>query len=312
MGLNMDLIRRRKEELDSRGEDYNYWRPKEGKNNIRIMPQKEGKELFWSEGYVHFSVGPKKNMVTCLETFGKPCPICEEVEKLKNSGYKEDKQLAKDMKQTQRIYMNIIDRDSEDDEEQIQVMTCGTMILSDILDMICDPDWGNITDYTTGRDIVITRTGKGMQTKYSVLGKPKQTIASETLSEEEIQKKLVDLDSIFIEKSYDELKDLLLGMEGSSEYNDDNDEGVEEDEETNYDELSLKQLKCICEELGVPIPKNPTKLKLITLLEAYDSDDFEEDDFEEDEEDEDEDEEDSTEDELRNEIQDALKKRKKK
>lgn len=315
MALDMEKIRARKEQADksSGGSNYEFWTPKDGKNTIRILPPAEGKDVFWAEGFVHFNVGPDNKLVTCPTTFGKnkKCPVCESIEKLKNSKNKDDQTLANKMRKTQRIYMNIIDRDADDDEDKVQVMGCGASIFKDVLDMVCDPDWGDITDFETGRDVTITKKGKGLKTEYSTLGKPKSSVASEDIEEDALNGLLADVDAIFVEKSYN---DILAIMDG--EESDDNDD--EDDEVADYDELSTAELLELCEERDITVPKSAkaSKIKLISLLEAADDAGDEED-----EEDEppvtkgknkgkNTDEDDEEDDPLKDEIQQALNKRK--
>lgn len=275
MALNMDKIRARKEQADkSTGGNYEFWAPKDGKNTIRILPPKGDRDTFWSEGYVHFGVGPDNKLITCPSTFGKnkKCPVCEEIERLKNSKNKDDQKLANSMRKTQRIYMNIIDRDGDSDEDKVQVMGCGASIFKDVLNMVCDPDWGDITSFKSGRDVTITKKGKGLKTEYSTLGKPKSSVASEDIEEDALNDMLADLDAIFSEKSYE---DILAVMDGA--------EGSDDDEDMDYDDMSTAELLELCEERGITVPKSAksSKVKLITLLEESDSSDDEEDEEDE-------------------------------
>ena len=230
--LNMDKIKKKQEQLNKGGQDFRFWSPEAGRNVIRILPPKDGSDIFWSEGKVHFQVGG--TMVSCLSNWGEECPVCERVEELKKSKSKSDKKLSDSMWPKTRAYMNIINRESE--EEEVEVMGCGPGILKDVINMVCDPDYGDITDFNEGRDVIITKTGKGLKTEYKVMGKPKVSVASSNLSEEEVQGAMVDLDELFVKKEYDELVGMLEG--GDSE----EDEG--EDDEDDED---------ICPECGEPI-----------------------------------------------------------
>lgn len=293
--LNMEAMKA-KLDSESRSVNYNnaeYDKLKQGKNVRRILWPKGDSDSFYSEGFLHFNLGEDGNtVVTCPKTFGSKerCPICEYVEELQKSKNKEDAKLASKLKATRKIYVNTISRD--DDEETTKVLPIGVTVLKGLLEAICDPDYGDITDPDEGRDVTITRKGEGMKTEYSVLIKPKASIVSDELSASEIEDEMTDLDSLFVKKSYEELQDILNGESLEDD---------EEDEEDNdsYDDMSIDELVEICEDRGIKIPAKANKLKLVTLLNKYDSEHDEEDEEdaeEEPEEDDDDDEESEDED----------------
>ena len=281
--LNMEAMKA-KLDSESRSGNYNnaeYDKLKQGKNVRRILWPKGDSDSFYSEGFLHFNLGEDGNtVVTCPKTFGSKerCPICEYVEELQKSKNKEDAKLASKLKATRKIYVNTISRD--DDEETPKVLPIGVTVLKGLLEAICDPDYGDITDPDEGRDVTITRKGEGMKTEYSVLIKPKASIVSDELSASEIEDEMTDLDSLFVKKSYEELQDILNGESLEDD---------EEDEEDNdsYDDMSIDELVEICEDRGIKIPAKANKLKLVTLLNKYDSEHDEEDAEEEPEEDDD-------------------------
>ena len=292
--LNMEAMKA-KLDSESRSGNYNnaeYDKLKQGKNVRRILWPKGNSDSFYSEGFLHFNLGEDGNtVVTCPKTFGNKerCPICEYVEELQKSKNKEDAKLASKLKATRKIYVNTISRD--DDEETPKVLPIGVTVLKGLLEAICDPDYGDITDPDEGRDVTITRKGEGMKTEYSVLIKPKASIVSDELSASEIEDEMTDLDSLFVKKSYEELQDILNGESLEDD---------EEDEEDNdsYDDMSIDELVEICEDRGIKIPAKANKLKLVTLLNKYDSehDEDDEEDADEEPEEDDDDEEDADED----------------
>lgn len=293
--LNMEAMKA-KLDSESRSGNYNnaeYDKLKQGKNVRRILWPKGDSDSFYSEGFLHFNLGEDGNtVVTCPKTFGSKerCPICEYVEELQKSKNKEDAKLASKLKATRKIYVNTISRD--DDEETPKVLPIGVTVLKGLLEAICDPDYGDITDPDEGRDVTITRKGEGMKTEYSVLIKPKASIVSDELSASEIEDEMTDLDSLFVKKSYEELQDILNG----ESLEDDEDEEDEEDNDS-YDDMSIDELVEICEDRGIKIPANANKLKLVTLLNKYDSEHNEDDEEDAEEEPEEDDDDEESEDE---------------
>lgn len=280
-----------------------------GKNVRRVLFPKGSSESFYSEGFVHFSLGAEGNkVVTCPKTFSSknPCPVCKYVEELQKSKDKEEKKLAEDIKAKRRIYINVINRDSDDEEDVPKVLPIGVTVLKGLLEAICDADYGDITDPKSGRDITIKKTGTGLKTEYSVLPKPSTSVVSDTLSIEELEEKMTDLESLFVEKSYEELEAILNGEEYSKDNTEDDEE--DDDEEESYEDLSLDELKILCDDRGIEVPAKATRLKLVQML--LKADEEEEEDTEDEEppfsQDDDED------DEIQNAIAQALAKRKQK
>ena len=302
----MSMMKTKQAELQKGGggSDFGFDKLESGKNVRRILPPKGDSDMFYSEGFLHFGLGEDgKTAVTCLKTFDKKCPICEYIDSIKNSKNKEDKEFVNNAKATKRIYINVLNRDSDDEEETPKVLPIGKMILKQLIDIICDPDYGDITDFDEGRDVTITKSGKGMNTEYSVLAKPKNSVASEQYDEEELDELLPDLESLFVEKSEEELVAILSG----EEYSKDDEEESEDDEDLDYDDMDLEDLKYLCEERGISVPKkNCTKARLISLLEEYDEDDSEEDEEYEEDEDED-DSDDEADDDLMASVKNAVK-----
>lgn len=266
------------------GSNYDFDKLEKGKNVRRVLPPKGDSDMFFAEGFVHYGFGEDgKKMVTCLQTFDKKCPVCEYLESIKGSKNKEDKEFYNNAKQQKKIYINVLNRDNDEEEETPKVLPIGRMILKQLIDIICDPDYGDITDFNDGRDITITKSGSGMQTEYSVLAKPKTSEASEQYSEEELDELLPNLEDLFVEKSPEELEAMIAGEEYSEDA-----ESDDEDEVYDYLSMSIEDLKYLCKERDIALPKKVTKSRLISMLEEYDDEEFDKKSQEyEDEEDED-------------------------
>lgn len=276
--LNMDAM---KSQLNAESQNSysnaEYDKLQQGKNVRRVLWPKGDSEYFYSDGYLHFGIGPDgKSVATCPKTWGQKekCPICEMVEQLQKSKNKDDKKLADDIKAKRRIYINVINRD--DEEETPKVLPIGATIFKGLLETICDADYGDITDPDTGHDVTITRKGQGLKTEYTVLPKPKATPVSETQTAEEIEAEMTDLNSLFIKKSYDELKALLDGEETDSE--DEDEDPSSEDEDDGYDSMDLDELESLCKKRKIKLPVKPNRLKLVTLLTKWDAEHEDEED----------------------------------
>lgn len=306
MSLDIERMRSKLESESKSYKNANYDKLVDGKNVRRVLWPKDNGEEFWAEGYVHYNLGPEGNKIaTCLKTFDSKarCPICEYAEKLKNSKNKEEKKLADSLKARRRILIAVLNRDS-DEEEEPKVLPIGVSILKGLLETICDPDYGDITDFSEGRDMTIKKSGKGLNTEYSVLPKPKSSIASEEFTKEELEEKIPDLMSLFVEKSPEELEAILNGEDEEKE----EDEDDKSDDE--YDDLDLEELQELCRKRKISFPVKSSRLKLIALLTDNDKKKSRYDDDEEEEDEDDSDNKSDDDDALQDEIQQALQKRK--
>lgn len=239
---------------------YDHLQP--GKNVRRLLWPKGTKTMFYTDGYMHFGLGPEgRTVVTCPKTHDKNarCPICDYVEQLKNSDNPDDKALAEDIRSKRRIYINVINRD-EDDNDSPRVLAIGATLLKALLNAMTDPDYGDITRFDGGRDLTITRKGQGLKTEYSMLPKPNASLTSEIKTEAQIEEEMAELSSLFIKRPIEELRALVPGYEAVQA----------EEEDSAYERMELNQLEKLCQERDIKVPIKSSKLKLITLLNIWD------------------------------------------
>jgi hypothetical protein len=145
-------------------------------------------------------------------SFGRPDPIVEFAEKLKRTGDTDDWKAGKKMEPKLRTFVPVIVRGKEN--EGVKFWGFGKTVYQDILGYIADPDYGDITDPITGRDIVLDVTSaEESNASYPTTGirvKPAQSKLSE---DSEIVKQLLEnqkeITELYQELSYAELKTIL-------------------------------------------------------------------------------------------------------
>lgn len=114
------------------GNDVQFFQPSDGRNAINIIPfiiksknhplVKQGQMQIGELDYcldiwTHRNVGPSESSVVCLKkTYGKACPICEEAEKLRKAGKKDE---ASALFSKRRVFYNIEDVRKKPGEIQI-------------------------------------------------------------------------------------------------------------------------------------------------------------------------------------------------
>jgi len=233
--IDMSKMQAKKDEITERmsggGGDFEFYEIKDGPQVIRVLPPKGDNDKFWKETKIHFNVGGS-GVVTCSKVFGHKCPVCDEIAKLKKSKSKEDQALAKKMRPSSRVYINIFERGNKEKVDVPQILNCGPTVLKCILDVLCDPEYGDVTDFNEGFDLTLTKTGKKLDTDYSVIPKRKESKASEKLTEKELDDLLPDLDVLVVEKSKEEILAIMDGESDSidGDTNDSSDSVVDDTE----------------------------------------------------------------------------------
>jgi len=213
MAINLDAIRGRLNKLQNTGSTKgNLWKPSPGKTQVRIVPYKFNKENPFIELYFHYNINNKSYLSPM--SFGRPDPIVEFADKLKRMGDKEDWKAAKKMEPKLRTFVPVIVRGEEN--EGVKFWGFGKTVYQEILGYIADPDYGDITDPTNGRDITIDYvSAEDAGTSYPVTSirmKPNQTpISEDSAAMANFVENQTNITDIYQELSYEELKGVLEG-----------------------------------------------------------------------------------------------------
>ena len=270
--LNLEAMKKAKERLERGGNSADFDKLANGKNVRRILWPKGESEICFSEGSIHFGLGEDgKVSMVCRKTANpnNRCPICEYISTLQRSKDKNDKKLAEAIRPRKRFYFNVFDRDNTNanEPEKIKIMAVGVKLQKDIISMFCDPDYGDVTDFDTGHDVTIRRSGQGLNTEYSIIPKPNATPASTVLSKEEIEESMPDLEALWNIPSIEDMENFLNGENSGDE---DSDLQNLEGDANGYDDMELDELKELCEQRNIEMPEKISKIRLIMLLNQYD------------------------------------------
>ena len=207
--MDINAIKSRLNQLQNTSSTANaFWKPQPGKSQIRITPYIENKDNPFVELFFHYSLVPKKTVLSPL-SFGRPDPVQQFADKLKSSGDKDEWIQGKRIEPKMRTFAPVIVRGEE--SEGVKWWGFGKTVYQELLSIIADPDYGDISDSMTGRDIVVERQtaaeAGNQYGKTTIRVKPNQTALVEdaTLSQNLIsnQPNIVEL---YNEPSFDELK----------------------------------------------------------------------------------------------------------
>jgi hypothetical protein len=209
--MDLDAIKSKLNQLQSQtSTTENFWKPEPGNQVVRIVPYKHNKDNPFIELYFHYNLGNKTYLSPV--SFGRPDPVQEFADKLKSTGDKDEWIQGKRLEPKMRTFVPVVVRGRED--EGVKFWGFGKTVYQELLSVIADPDYGDITDPLTGRDIGIERQtpaeAGNQYGKTTVRVKPNQTpITDDKKLLESIFENQADVTELYTEPSYDELKEAL-------------------------------------------------------------------------------------------------------
>lgn len=214
MAINLDAIKSRLQQMQKSASggsgvsDY-LWKPPVGKSQVRIVPYAFDKDNPFIEMYFHYEIG--KRTIVSPTSYGRPDPIVEFAEKLKRSGNKDDFKLGKKIEPKFRCFAPVIVRGEED--KGVKFWSFGKQIYQELLSVISDPDYGDITDLMNGRDLTVEHIAaekEGAFPSYTVRVKPNTTPAT---TDKEVAGSIVNgqknITELYSELSYEEMTTVL-------------------------------------------------------------------------------------------------------
>ena len=211
MAIDLDKIKAKLNNLSQTNNRKNYqWKPQPGKQQVRIVPYKHQPDNPFIELYFHYGINNRTYLSP--KSFGRPDPIVEFAEKLTRSGDKDDYRMGRSLMPKMRTFVPVLVR--EEEAEGVRFWGFGKEVYQELLSVIADPDYGDITDATNGRDITIEflsaeEAGRSFP-KTNIRVKPNTSPISDNKNiVESVANNQAEITEIYQELSYDELKDAL-------------------------------------------------------------------------------------------------------
>ncbi len=232
---NLDLIRKRFNNFKQRSQSTGFGGKQTtfldtknpGEYLIRILPSKFPEQNFaLIVGYhkkIFFANDNGNNVLRsaiCPSlTADLPCPICEEIERLKVIGDPESEERIKDLNPFVTVYVNVLTVNREivggkavDKPvlDKVSIYGMYDSIYSDLMGYVLDPTWGDICDWREGNTITLTRTLRKNSSSCDTELKPsplKSSIGTDEQIKDLITNKMVDM-SFLIKRmrSYEDTK----------------------------------------------------------------------------------------------------------
>ena len=150
-------MKKMKEKLNAlqnrgQGSKNNFWRPQDGETTIRIVPTEDGDPF--KEFWFHYNLGNNPGFLSPKKNFGEDDPLDSFVRSLFNEGSEDSVKMAKNLMARQRFFTPVVVRGEED--QGVRVWGFGKMAYQELLSLVLNPDYGDITDTEEGTDLVIT------------------------------------------------------------------------------------------------------------------------------------------------------------
>ena len=205
--MDLDAIKSKLNQLQSTtSTKENFWKPEPGKQVVRVVPYKHNKENPFIELFFHYNLGNNKTYLSPAQ-FAKADPVAEFADKLKSTGVKDEWIQGKRLEPKMRTFAPVIVRGKE--SEGVKFWGFGKTVYQELLSVIADPDYGDITDPVNGRDIMIERQtpaeAGNQYGKTTVRVKPNMTPLTENKDMlEGLLNNQADLTELYTEPSYDD------------------------------------------------------------------------------------------------------------
>ena len=212
-----------------------FFSPKEGRNRINIIPYtiktknhplvKKGEFEVGDKDYVmdvwtHRGIGPSEATILCLKnTYGKPCPICEQSALLRKQGKEEE---AGALKPSRRVFYNV--QDLKNPDELLIFEASHFLFEKELIDEARDDEEGGFVDFAD------EETGKEIKFRCSKVSKGGfefnefKSFSFEDRDEnipDELLEKAISFDEILNVPTYEEAEKILYGADEDDEDEDD-------------------------------------------------------------------------------------------
>lgn len=212
MAINLDKMKEKLNELENKGgSGLNFFKPTEGQEDvIRLLPAEDGDPFV--QKWMHYNVG-KESFECPQKMYGEDCPVCGFVSKLwdeyNETQEDETRKAANNLKAKPRYYSLVMNRE---DEGKVMVWSYSKTVCQELVNIVLNPDYGDITDPQTGNDMRISSSKKAKALYATVDMQPRPVKTPLLSSQEAIDDMMAtapDVHAITTRKSFDEIKEAL-------------------------------------------------------------------------------------------------------
>ena len=219
MGIDMKKMREKYNSLKNKGGGKKdlFWKPQDGDQVIRILPTADGDPFkeFWF--YYNLDKGP----VLCPKrNFGEDSPVLDFASALYKEGTPDSIELAKKLFPKQRFFSPVLVRGEEG--LGVRVWGYSKTVYEQLLQLVLNPDYGDVTDLDEGTDLVLNYGKKAgamfPSTKLTPKRKASPACKDGDTDCKEILEEIPEFDGLFERKTTAQVQELLdRFMQGGEE-----------------------------------------------------------------------------------------------
>jgi hypothetical protein len=154
MALDIAKMKQKQKMLETKGGDREsrFWKVPDGKSTVRLLPDRDGDPFRIL--HLHYDINGKT--VPCIsKNWKEKCPICEFAYAIykDKSASEQERLLAKKLLAKERYFSRIVVR--EDGILEPKTWSYSPTVYKDLLALVLNEEYGDITDPKTGFDLVI-------------------------------------------------------------------------------------------------------------------------------------------------------------
>lgn len=212
MGIDLKKMKSKLNALQNKGggSKTNFWSPKEGQTySLRVVPTADGDPF--KEYWFHYEVGSQGGFLCPKKNFGDECAVCDFASKLYREKTEESAKMAKKFLPRQRFFSPIVVRGEE--KEGIKIWGYGKLVYQDLINLVLNPDYGDITDPTNGTDMTIAANkvpgASYPTTKVTPARKTSKLCQGSDAECNELLETLPDFETLHTRKSSEEVSKIL-------------------------------------------------------------------------------------------------------
>jgi hypothetical protein len=152
MAIDFEKMKAKRDALENRGNGKSvFWRPEDGEQTIRLLPTADGDPF--KQYWFHYNLGKNPGFLSPKKNFGEDDPLDDFIRNLYKDGSDESVKMAKDLSARQRFFSPVLVRGEE--EQGVRLWGYGKMAYKELLNLVLNPEYGDITDVSEGTDLVI-------------------------------------------------------------------------------------------------------------------------------------------------------------
>jgi hypothetical protein len=150
MAIDLKKMRQKLTDLKNKGSGGRFWKPQDGKQDIRIVPTEDGDPF--KSFFFHYNVG-NQGFLCPEKNYGDECPVCNFARQLYKEGDDESIAMAKDLTARQRFLSPVLVRG--EDGQGVKIWSYSKTVYEELLNLVLNPDYGDVTDVDNGFDLTL-------------------------------------------------------------------------------------------------------------------------------------------------------------